>query len=298
MILFSILSIVSLLFSTEATVNLAANPPEYGVDCSYPIHHGINKKECPYFYDRYQRFLQGCYKTYSKAECDNNERDRLQMNLAQPKEHHNYTAIGFKHIKAPKEVWDPIFEFYEANKANPKEEKWYRGSTIVNSWESPTSMVSFENPEYKGGWAVKQKIWDSVKPIIEEWVGRTIEPTSLYGIRIYTRGAVLATRKIFLSSSLSRSHPSSFFLSFSSLFFSSDVDRLPLVSSAIINVDQDTLEPWPVEVYDHSGKAYNVTMEPGDMVLYESHTVLHGRPHPLNGSYYVRSTLQSPLLLP
>ena len=55
------------------------------------------------------------------------------------------------------------------------------------------------------------------------------------------------------------------------------VDRLPLVSSAIIQVAQDLDEPWPVEVYDHNGKAHNVTMLPGDMVLYESHSVLHGR---------------------
>jgi hypothetical protein len=41
------------------------------------------------------------------------------------------------------------------------------------------------------------------------------------------------------------------------------------VSSCIINVDQDVDEPWPLEVYDHNGKAHNVTMVPGDMVLYE-----------------------------
>merc|ERR1711862_475915 len=33
----------------------------------------------------------------------------------------------------------------------------------------------------------------------------------------------------------------------------------------------------PLEVIGHDGKAYNVTMEPGDMVLYESHSVLHGK---------------------
>jgi hypothetical protein len=53
-------------------------------------------------------------------------------------------------------------------------------------------------------------------------------------------------------------------------------DRLPLVSSAIINVAQDVDEPWPLEVIGHDGKAYNVTMEPGDLVLYESHSVIHG----------------------
>jgi hypothetical protein len=51
-------------------------------------------------------------------------------------------------------------------------------------------------------------------------------------------------------------------------------------------VAQDIDEPWPVEVIGHDGKAYNVSMIPGDMVLYESHSVLHGRPYPLVGRYY------------
>jgi len=32
----------------------------------------------------------------------------------------------------------------------------------------------------------------------------------------------------------------------------------------------------PLEVIGHDGKAVNVTMEPGDLVLYESHSILHG----------------------
>jgi len=54
------------------------------------------------------------------------------------------------------------------------------------------------------------------------------------------------------------------------------VDRLPLVSSAIINVDSDVDEPWPLAVIGHDGIERNVTMEPGDLVLYESHSVIHG----------------------
>ena len=84
-----------------------------------------------------------------------------------------------------------------------------------------------------------------------------LRETSLYGIRVYTTGSVLVTQ----------------------------VDRVPLVSSAIINVDADIDEPWPLEVIGHDGKAYHVTMEPGDLVLYESHTVLHGRPFPLKGRF-------------
>lgn len=119
-------------------------------------------------------------------------------------------------------------------------------------------MISFEDSSIEGGAELKHFIWNKVQPIIEEWVGRKVHPTSLYGIRVYSAEAVLATH----------------------------VDRLPLVSSCIIQVDQDVDEPWPVEVYSHDGKAYNVTMKPGDMVLYESHTVLHGRPYRLKGRHY------------
>ena len=66
------------------------------------------------------------------------------------------------------------------------------------------------------------------------------------------------------------------------------MDRAPLISSAIIQVAQDVDEPWPVEVISHDGVAHNITMQPGEMVLYESHTVLHGRPYPLKGKFYVR----------
>jgi len=104
---------------------------------------------------------------------------------------------------------------------------------------------------------LKQNIWNAARSVIQEWTGQELTECSLYGIRIYYEDSILATH----------------------------VDRLPLVSSAIINVAQDVDEPWPLEVYGHDGKATNVTMEPGDMVLYESHSVLHGRPFPLKGRF-------------
>jgi prolyl 4-hydroxylase len=64
------------------------------------------------------------------------------------------------------------------------------------------------------------------------------------------------------------------------------VDDLPLVCSAIINVAQSVEEPWPLEVYGRDGMAVNITMSPGDIVLYESHSLIHGRPFPLMGKYY------------
>ena len=126
-------------------------------------------------------------------------------------------------------------------------------------WDSPTFMLDVGDEKLHGGGnKLKNMIWEASRHALQDWTGQELTPTSLYGIRKYTEGAVLATH----------------------------VDRMPLVTSAIINVAQDVDEPWPLEVYGHDGRAYNITMEPGEMILYESHSVLHGRPFPLKGRYY------------
>ena len=152
-----------------------------------------------------------------------------------------------------------VKSFWDANKGKASVEKWGVGNTYTNNWSIPTKMVSVENSGLRGGgYGLKQKIWDAARDTISEWTGQELTECSLYGIRIYYEGSVLA----------------------------SHVDRLPLVSSAIINVAQDVDEPWPLEVIGHDGKAHNVTMEPGDMVLYESHSVIHGRPFALKGRFF------------
>lgn len=120
----------------------------------------------------------------------------------------------------------------------------------MNHWKAPTYHVSVDDRKLRGsGAGLKQQIWDSLHPIIEDWTNEDISPTSMYGIRVYTDGAILAPH----------------------------CDRLPLVSSAMINVAQDVDEDWPMELYDHDGIAHNVTLDPGDMLLFESHSVIHGK---------------------
>lgn len=111
--------------------------------------------------------------------------------------------------------------------------------------------------------SIRKPIWDASKEVLEQWVGTELSPTSLYGVRVYGEGSILAPH----------------------------VDRTPLVISAIINVAQDVDEPWPLEVYGHDGNAYNITIEPGEMIFYESHSVIHGRPFPLKGRYYAVSVI-------
>jgi prolyl 4-hydroxylase len=96
----------------------------------------------------------------------------------------------------------------------------------------------------------------SVQDLLESWTNQRLVLTSAYGIRLYNEGSILAPH----------------------------VDRLPLVSSAIINVFQrNVTEPWMLEVIGHDGIAQNLTSKPGEIILYESASVIHGRPYPLKG---------------
>jgi len=61
------------------------------------------------------------------------------------------------------------------------------------------------------------------------------------------------------------------------------------VISSIIHIthkyDNDD-EPWPIEIEDHDGVMHAVSLEPGQMLFYESAVCLHGRRKKFKGQYY------------
>jgi len=63
------------------------------------------------------------------------------------------------------------------------------------------------------------------------------------------------------------------------------------VVSAIINVDQEVEQDWPLLILDHSDNEHRVVMRAGDMVLYESAKLLHGRPGVLMSCSCIRSII-------
>eukprot|EP00934_Nitzschia_sp_Nitz4_P008895 Nitzschia sp. Nitz4//scaffold43_size134323//66673//68223//NITZ4_003301-RA/size134323-processed-gene-0.50-mRNA-1//-1//CDS//3329551954//8885//frame0 len=232
----------------------------YGLDCSFPIH-GALREDCGGLVDRqslYDEFMNGCFKTYDEESCLENENVRIEMNWRQPQSMLNYTDVGFKKVKAPPGLQKLLGDFWEANQDQATFEYFPYGAIFVNHWDSPTYMASVEDLSLEGaGEELKEAIWEVAQTGIEEWTGKKVRPSSLYGIRKYTTGAILNPH----------------------------VDRIPLISSCIVNVAQDLDEDWPLEVYDRAGNAINVTMEPFDMVFYESHSLIHGRPFPMKGRY-------------
>ena len=245
--------------STSSSSSLATCSSSYGVDVSFPIHHSASALSTEAKKEFYEHFMEGCRKYYEPDgwKCDSSESERIEMTLRQPKGMYNYTTLGFHKVRAPANVMALLSKFWSkkfTSTDNIKNETWGPGNTYTNHWSAPTRMLSLDSK-------TRRAVWDATKSTLEGWTGVELSPTSLYGIRVYTEGAVLAPH----------------------------VDRIPLVISAIVNVAQDVDEPWPLEVYGHDGNAYNITMEVGDIIFYESHSVIHGRPFPLKGRYYAVS---------
>jgi len=196
------------------------NAPEYGMDISYPIHHSpIESSEIfgNIQKTRYEEFLKTCRHNGGGEMCDLHEEERLRNNRMQPPQMRNFTEAGFTKIKCPEKVFKLLKEFWEKNRHDQVVEDWARGNTVTNNWLTPSYMVSVGNESLIGGGPfLERQIWDAARDTMKEWTGQKFfRDSSLYGIRVYREGAILAPH----------------------------VDRLPLVTSAIVCVDQDLSEP-------------------------------------------------------
>ena len=102
-------------------------------------------------------------------------------------------------------------------------------------------------------------IYKTLGPLAEEWAGVKLRPSAIYGIRRYVNNSALI----------------------------SHIDRVNThVISLILNLGQDVEEDWPLFVRTHSGEDEAVILRPGDMVWYESASVIHSRQWPLRGASY------------
>lgn len=70
-----------------------------------------------------------------------NTESRETANIEQPRIVPEFTATGFKKIKASPEIMKIAREYYANNKDNIARELWTDDNTVVNFWETPTYMV-------------------------------------------------------------------------------------------------------------------------------------------------------------
>ena len=181
-------------------------------DASWAIHTanvttviGKHKQEL------YHDFIANCHKAVAEHKeedpqlCSENEEYRMYMNKLQPPSVHNYTKNGFAKIRAPKKMFDLVSKFWNANKGKDKTE-WPHLTTYHNLWDSPPTVTLLnEDVNEGGGQELMNELFAEAKKVVEEWTGQELRPVSLYGIRLYHNGSILAPH----------------------------VDRMPLISSAI-----------------------------------------------------------------
>ena len=165
----------------------------------------------------------------------------------------NYTQIGFKKEKLDDQLFEKIKKFYISN-LNNNQPEFVQGRyiEIQETGEAGSEVVELSDE-------LRKEIHNSLKPQLEAWSKTELLPTFVYGIRVYKKGSVLIPHR----------------------------DRLKThIISAIINVDQEVDEKWPLIIEDNYYRKHNVFLNPGEVIFYESARLDHGRPLPLKGEKF------------
>jgi prolyl 4-hydroxylase len=185
------------------------------------------------------------------------ESSELEQTIAAFKEKHKtipvYTEEGFIKEKADPELLLKVQKFYSRNLPNAKLEH-VEGGFVHNMAGDPASETVELSEE------LRKEIQEELKPKAEEWAGVLLFPTYVYGLRVYTRGAVLEPHR--------------------------DREETHIIG-AILNIEQQSNVDWPLEIEDHAGKNHSLVLKPGDIVFYESALLKHGRPVPFKGDRFV-----------
>eukprot|EP00602_Paraphysomonas_sp_CaronLab_P012036 CAMPEP_0185038384 /NCGR_PEP_ID=MMETSP1103-20130426/33940_1 /TAXON_ID=36769 /ORGANISM="Paraphysomonas bandaiensis, Strain Caron Lab Isolate" /LENGTH=364 /DNA_ID=CAMNT_0027576785 /DNA_START=81 /DNA_END=1175 /DNA_ORIENTATION=+ len=162
-----------------------------------------------------------------------------------------FTETGFSKIQLPQALWSSIDSYYFNNRNRTVVEQW-EGGSMFNWWEARSHLVEIPFS--------LRELWTSeVQALVSDWINNDfpLEGTSLYGIRLYENNS-----RLLMHGDTMATH----------------------ALSVIINVDQqDLLEPWPLQIVDHSGMVHEVDLQPGELLFYESAKCLHGRMKPLRG---------------
>lgn len=165
-----------------------------------------------------------------------------------------FTRHGFTKLSIPKDLFIRLQAFYHAQKPYEVAEKSDAIGTYIQSTltSSPATMIALTE-------ALRAIILKSITPLLEAWVSIKLEPSTVYGIREYQKGATLSMH----------------------------VDRIETHQvSAILNIAQHVNTDWPLHIQDHMGKLHEIIMMPGEMLFYESARLKHGRTKPLDGVYF------------
>lgn len=170
----------------------------YGTEVSWPMQRFVDYHENEVGSEQlqsYNLYMIGCYKVYGKELCDIREKERISINAMQPSIQRNFTSAGYAKIRLPNNIFRKLQDFWNSNHESDKtKERWERGSIYTNHWDVDTQVLSLDKGVSSRGMSLtdRREIIDQVQKMCEKWTGTSLLPTSMYGIRIYQYGAILA----------------------------------------------------------------------------------------------------------
>jgi hypothetical protein len=197
------------------------------------------------------------------------DRDRRDYDIGWMRaEFPKFTSTGALHLPSgtpgalPLALHERMLAWYRRHRADTRPESSqpafaYNCNTGFDNddWVVPFSQ---DDDEARGLHADMER-W--VRARLGQWTGQDVnEHTATYGVREYHRGSVCGMH-------LDATETHAF--------------------SAIYNLDQRGMdEPWALDYVSHTGHEERVFMTPGDIVLYEGASTLHGRKSALRGAQF------------
>ena len=191
-----------------------------------------------------------------------NRENRIQHELV-PK----VTKLGYKKMDIPQELYRKILEDRSTDSELPIEPctsdfRIIRNCARVVEKDGQISYLSNGNNllvELKSKSGMDSMLDEYLKPIVHRWTQIPLRFRQRYGIRRYIRGSRVWAH----------------------------VDDTPdFIVGAILQIDQKVDEDWPLHILDNQGTQHRILLQPGEMLIYESAAVPHGRQYALNGDFY------------
>jgi predicted 2-oxoglutarate/Fe(II)-dependent dioxygenase YbiX len=157
------------------------------------------------------------------------------------------TSDGFRVVATPATVQSRLAEVFESGAVAAPAEPADDGVIATGK----ASLIELGD--------LRGELLEALRPLHEEWCGSPLEPTALYGMRIYRDGQTLPRH----------------------------TDRVEThIISSIVHVAADVDVPWPLVVEDRSGAQHEGHLRPGQMLLYEGARLPHSRPEALRGRHF------------
>ena len=184
--------------------------------------------------------------------------ERHLRNIKEPLIVPNFTAIGYQQIKIPADLYPVIKKYYDENKTfRIIENTRTKADQVIRSHYDNKKPTLVQLPS-----SILRQMELTVQPMLEEWCQCKLKFAYIYGIREYYYGNSLHHHLDWL-----HTH----------------------VISAIFQIDQDLgsrQEDWLLEVIDYNGDRKQVRLMPGEMLMYESAKLIHGRPQAFRGNIF------------